>query len=73
MALVFAIYWFALIASVTCLVAGIAAIIAGQPYGIWYGLLLAGVIGSCVFGFNYFTLIYAYRAAEQRKMAAQNL
>jgi hypothetical protein len=71
--LVFAVYWVALIASVTCLVAGIAALIAGQPYSIWYALLLTGFIGSTVFGINYFTMAYAYRAAEQRKMAAQNL
>lgn len=70
---VFFLYWFSLIASALCLVTGLAALIAGQPYGIWYGLLLSGVIGCCVFGFNYFTLVYAYRQAEARKMAAQNL
>jgi hypothetical protein len=71
--LVFAVYWFALISSVTCLIAGLAALIAGQPYGIWYGLTLTGFIGSTVFGFNYLTLKGAYRQAEARKMAAQNL
>lgn len=71
--LVFGIYWFALIVSVTCLVAGLSALIAGQPYGVWYGLTLAGLIGSIVFGINYFTLVNVYREAEARKMAAQNL
>lgn len=71
--LVYAVYWFALVASVACLILGIAALIAGQPYGVWYGLALAGFIGSLVFGINYFTMAYAYRAAENRKMAAQNL
>lgn len=72
-AIVFAIYWFGLIASAVCLIAGISAVLAGQPYGVWYGLLLAGFIGSLVLGANYFTMVYAYRRAEARKMAAQNL
>lgn len=71
--LVFGVYWVALIASVACLIAGLSALISGQPYGIWYGMTLAGLIGSTVFGINYFTLNNAYRLAEVRKMAAQNL
>ncbi len=71
--LVFAIYWFAVVASLISLIAGIIALISGQPYGIWYGLTLAGFIGSLVFGLNYFTVVNAYRQAEARKMAAQNL
>lgn len=71
--LVFALYWGSLLISVACLLTGIAALIAGQPYGVWYGLTLAGFIGSMVLGLNYFTLVNVYRQAEQRKMAAQNL
>jgi hypothetical protein len=71
--LVYAVYWFALIASVTSLITGLSALISGQPYAIWYGLTLAGIIGSLVIGLNYFTLANAYRHAEARKMAAQNL
>lgn len=71
--LVFGVYWLAIIASVACLIAGISALISGQPYGVWYGLTLAGAIGSVVFGVNYFTLNNAYRMAEARKMTAQNL
>jgi len=36
--------------SATMLLAGIVALILGQPYGIWYGLGLAGLIGVFVFG-----------------------
>ena len=71
--MVYGVYWFALIASVTALIAGLSALISGQPYAIWYGLTLAGSIGSLVFGINYFTLANVYRQAEARKMAAQNL
>lgn len=71
--LVFGLYWGSLLISVACLLTGIAALIAGQPYGVWYGLTLAGFIGSLVLGLNYFTLVNVYRQAEQRKMAAQNL
>jgi len=71
--LVFGLYWVALIASIVSLIAGITALVSGQPYGVWYGLTLAGFIGSLVFGINYFVLVNAYRQAEARKMAAQNL
>src|SRR4051794_31913308 len=32
-----------LAASVACLGLGIMALVAGQPYGVWYGLLLPGI------------------------------
>lgn len=71
--LVFGFYWFAVIVSVACLIAGLSALLSGQPYSIWYGLLLAGFIGSLVFGLNYITLTRVYQAAEARKLAAENL
>jgi hypothetical protein len=70
---VFGFFWFCLIYSGICLVAGIIALAMGQPYGIWYGLGLAGVIGMLVLGLNYRTMIKVYQMAEARKMAAQNL
>lgn len=71
--LIFGLYWASLSLSVIFLLLGLVALLAGQPYGVWYGLLLSGCIGCFVLGFNYFTLVNAYRRAEQRKMTAQNL
>ena len=34
------------VASLALLITGVVAFTAGQPYGIWYGLGLAGVIGT---------------------------
>ena len=38
--------------SVVFVVAGVVAAAAGQPYAVWYGLLLPGLIGSVVIGAN---------------------
>lgn len=71
--IVYLLYWVALITSVVFLFSGIVALIIGQPYAIWYGLTLAGFIGTLVFSINYFTMRYAYRQPEARRMAAQHL
>ncbi len=70
---VFGFYWLLLGASAIMLVAGIIALVIGQPYGVWYGLGLGGLIGTLVLGCNYFTMANVYRRAEQRKLDAQNL
>jgi hypothetical protein len=71
--LVFGIYWLLLITSAVLLVAGLIAWFAGQPYGVWYGLGLGGLIGTLVLGLNYKTMTNVYRRAEERKLTAQNL
>ncbi|MFA6271073.1 MAG: hypothetical protein WC657_07770 [Candidatus Paceibacterota bacterium] len=43
--------------SAAMLFAGITALISEQPYGVWYGLGLAGLIGVVVFG-SLFPLIF---------------
>jgi hypothetical protein len=62
-----------LAACAACLVAGIAALIDHQPYGVWYGFLLAGVLGMVVLGSLSPVAINAYRQAEARKMDAQDI
>ncbi|HQY87135.1 MAG TPA: hypothetical protein PK402_00660 [Tepidisphaeraceae bacterium] len=71
--LVFALFWLAFGASLLMLIAGIAALAMGQPYGVWYGLLLAGLIGSLVLGANFWTVRKVYRIAEERKISSMNL
>jgi hypothetical protein len=45
----------------------------GQPYGVWYGLGLAGLIGVIVIGANLPVMFMAYRGAERRRVEAQDL
>jgi hypothetical protein len=71
--LVFGFIGFTLAYSALLLVAGIGARLSGQPYGIWYGLGLPGVIGLLVIGLNTPGVIIAYRKAEQRRIEAQDL
>lgn len=62
-----------LLASAACLVAGLVALVGRQPYGVWYGLLLAGVMGVVVLGSLSPVAFNAYRQAEARKVEAQDL
>lgn len=69
---IMAMHWTFVAISAVLLVAGVVALVQGQPYGVWYGLGLAGLIGVIVFGANTITVIRAYEMAERRKMAAQD-
>jgi hypothetical protein len=62
-----------LAASALSLVVGVVALVNGQPYGIWYGLILPGCIGLVVLGSLTPLAIMAYRQAEARKMQARDL
>jgi peptidoglycan/LPS O-acetylase OafA/YrhL len=66
--------WFALwAAAVALLIVGLAALANGQPWGIWYGLLLPGVIGVLVVGGNSFVIRKRYREVEERRLASKDL
>jgi MFS family permease len=66
--------WFVLWAvAVALLIAGFVALARGQPWGVWYGLLLTGAIGTLVVGANSFVVVKAYRLGEQRRLAAKDL
>ena len=65
--------WFTLWAvAVVLLGIGIAALLNGQPYGVWYGLLLPGAIGAVVVGANSMVIVRRYREAEQKRLAAKD-
>ncbi len=51
-------------------IAGLFAFLVGQPYPIWYGLGLAGIIGLMVIGANSPVILYVYRNAERLRMKA---
>jgi hypothetical protein len=61
------------LAGVALLGVGLAALIGGQPWGIWYGFLLPGAIGAGVVGGNYFVLLKRYREIEERRLTARDL
>lgn len=52
------------------LIAGVAALVAKQPYHVTYPLLLVGLIALCVFGPLLPNVLKRYRAEELRRMAA---
>jgi hypothetical protein len=66
--------WFALWAvGVALLIAGVVAVAKGQPWGVWYGLLLPGAVGTLVVGGNSLVIRKRYREVEERRLAARDL
>ena len=61
------------LAAVAMLVAGVVALAVRQPWGVWYALLLPGVVGTLVVGINSYTVLKAYRIVEDRRLAAKDL
>jgi hypothetical protein len=55
------------------LLAGITALVAHQPYGIWYGLGQPGLLGLIIFGALLPVVLRRYREAELRKSLAKDL
>jgi hypothetical protein len=71
--LVLGAWWLMLAVAVAFLAAGLVAFFSGQPYGVWYGLALPGVIGLIVLGGNLPTIRRAYRAAEMRRIESKDM
>jgi hypothetical protein len=59
--------------SVVFLIAAAVAYRTGQPYGVWYGLGLPGLLGPIILGPNLLTVRMRYRQAEERRIAAEDL
>lgn len=62
-----------LLACAAMLIAGIVALVQDQPYAIWYGLGLPGVVGLLVLGGLMPVVQKRYREAEQRRLSARDL
>jgi hypothetical protein len=71
--LITALFVIALAASLALLIGGIVALATGQPYGIWYGLGLPGLIGLVVFGMTFGQVRRRYQDTEMRRMRAADL
>jgi hypothetical protein len=56
-----------------CLAFGLAALVSGQPYAIWFFPLLCGIIGTLVFGALLPVVRARYRQADERRIAAAGL
>lgn len=52
---------------------GAAALLCGQPYGIWYPPTLLGVIMCGVLGAGLPVVLRRYRQAERRRIEAEGL
>lgn len=52
---------------------GIAALIARQPYHVWYPFVLIGIVLTAVLTPNYLNVRKMYTRAELHRMAADNL
>jgi hypothetical protein len=57
---------------IASLVAGVIALSIGQPYAVFYPLLLAGILVPAVMGPMFFLMRCGYRQRELRKMAAMD-
>ena len=71
--LIVATYAVLMVAGVAMLMAGLYGLIDDQPYGVWYGLLLPGVITLLVLGPLGLVARLRYREAEFRKMHATEM
>ena len=71
--LIWGCYWVLICLGTGCLVAAIVALIQVQPYGVWYGLLLPGVLAVVVIAPLGIVVRRGQRLAEQRRMQAQDL
>lgn len=61
-ALVLGVIWASTLLSFGLLITGLIAKLTGQPWGIWYGFMLPGVIGSLVFPFSLVSVRHTYAA-----------
>jgi len=61
---------FAAVVGVIVLVAGITALLCGQPFRIWFWFIHLGSITTLLFTVGFFVIRYQYKQAELRKMQA---
>ena len=59
--------------SLVLLIAGVVALVQGQPYGIWYGLGFPGLLGLILIGCLSFVIRVRYRQAEAQRLQARDL
>lgn len=70
-ALVYTVHWTAMLLGAALLCTGVIALAVGQPYGVWYGLGLPGLILTGILLGLTPVLNARYREAEHRKLEAE--
>jgi MFS family permease len=60
-------------AGIISLVVGVVALALQQPYGVYYPLLLIGVVCTTVFGVGLPVVLQRYREADNRRLEAEEL
>jgi hypothetical protein len=70
-AAVFAMHWTFLALGVLMLAAGITALATGQPYGVWYALLLPGALVTILMLVFLPIVRVRYQQAEHRRLEAE--
>jgi len=69
--LVMALHWGTMALGALFLVAGIGAAFTGQPYGVWYSLLVPGALLVVLLGVFTPVIKQRYRQAEHRRLQAE--
>ena len=70
---VLGLYYLILVISAGLLVAGVTALMSGQPYGVWYGLGFPGLLCLIIFSVLIGVVSKQYREAELRKSIAEDI
>lgn len=69
--LVFTMHWCSLLLGVLLLIGGITALVSGQPYRVWYPIILPGAILTLLM-VCFTPMVFArYRQAEHRQLHAE--
>lgn len=63
-------FYFIISLSVLLLILGVVALTVGQPYGVWFVLLLTGLIGSSIFIFRFWKYRMISNEIELRRIAS---
>lgn len=71
--LMLGIYITMILIGISLLIAGITAVLKDQPRHVWYPLCLGGSISMMIFGGMFPMILQRYRAAEQRRIEAEQL
>ncbi|MEE9212826.1 MAG: hypothetical protein V3U29_09250 [Phycisphaeraceae bacterium] len=69
--LVYGLHWFSLLLGLAVLAAGVTALIGGQPYRVWYPLLLSGAIVTVLMIIFTPLIKLRYKQAEHRHLSAE--
>ncbi len=66
-------YYMIIVISAVMFIAGVAALLSGQPYGVWYALGFPGLLCLILFGVLIGVVSRRYEEAELRKTMADDL